>query len=90
MGSCIRTVHGEERVATVEASTGRGVYTVVTTEPYIVVNGIIATPVGGVNPTMAHLYYNLHRLVYAFAPKALLSAQAGLQQAMAVLGSAVL
>jgi hypothetical protein len=53
---------------------GRGVYTVVTGEAYIVVNGIVASPYGGINPTVAHVYYNLHRLAYAVAPRALLLA----------------
>jgi hypothetical protein len=33
-------------------------------EELIVVNGIVATPFGGVNPTLANIYYNLHRLAY--------------------------
>ncbi len=34
-------------------------------EELIVVNGIVATPFGGVNPTLANTYYNLHRVVYS-------------------------
>jgi hypothetical protein len=36
-------------------------------QEYLVVNGIIASPFG-VNHMMGNLYYNIHRLVYAFAP----------------------
>ena len=87
VGSCVRTVAGEEQVVSVSSHAGRGVYTVVTNEPYIVVNGIIATPVGGVNPALAQWYYNLHRLVYAFAPKAVLASQGWLQGAMESVGA---
>ena len=87
VGSCVRTVAGEEQVVSVSSYAGRGVYTVVTNEPYIVVNGIIATPVGGVNPALAQWYYNLHRLVYAFAPKAVLASQGWLQGAMESVGA---
>ena len=45
---------------------GKGIYTVIAMEELIVVNGIIATPYGGINPTLANLYYNLHRLMYTF------------------------
>jgi len=31
------------------------------------VNGVVATPYGGVNPALANAYYNLHRLVYTVA-----------------------
>jgi len=36
--------------------------TVVTTDEYLVVNGIVASPYGGVNHSLAHVYYHLHRL----------------------------
>ena len=46
----------------------KGIYTVIAMEELIVVNGIVATPFGGINPTLANIYYNLHRLVYAVTP----------------------
>ena len=36
-------------------------------EEVIVVNVIVATPFRGVNPTLANIYYNLHRLAYILA-----------------------
>jgi len=36
--------------------------TIVTTDEYLVVNGIVASPYGGVNHHLAHIYYHLHRL----------------------------
>ena len=57
-------------VSTVETVQGKGLYTIVTKEEYVVVNGIIASPFA-VNHMLANLYYNVHRLVYASAPSLL-------------------
>ena len=70
VGDCVMTVSGEERVRSVEIAGGLGVYTIVTKEEFVVVNGIIASPFG-VNHMMANLYYNMHRFVYSIAPKLL-------------------
>ena len=67
IGDCIMTVSGHEKVVEVENVLGEGVYTLVTNEEFIVVNGIIASPFGG-NHMIANLYYNLHRLVYMSYP----------------------
>ena len=64
-GDCVQTVDGREQVASVEKIEGKGIYTVIAMEELIVVNGIVATPFGGINPTLANIYYNLHRLVYS-------------------------
>ena len=61
---CIQTVSGRELVVSVGKIEGKGIYTVIAMEELIVVNGIVATPYGGVNPTLANWYYNLHRLAY--------------------------
>ena len=65
--NCITTLSGEEKVVMTENIKGRGVYTIVTNEEYIVVNGIIASSFG-INHMMANLYYNIHRAAYSFAP----------------------
>ena len=70
MGDCIMTVSGEERVAAVGVVSGQGLYTFVTKEEYVVVNGIIASPFA-VNHVMANLFYNMHRFVHALVPSAL-------------------
>ena len=67
VGDCIMTVSGHEEVAAVEIMSGEGVYTLVTNEEFIVVNGIIASPFGG-NHMIANLYYNVHRLIYMSYP----------------------
>jgi hypothetical protein len=51
---------------------GNGVYTIVTTEEFIIVNGIIASSFGA-NHMMANLYYNIHRFIYALSPSLLTS-----------------
>ena len=67
VGDCIQTVSGEQKVSKVATVRGEGVYTIVTKEEFIVVNGIIASPFG-INHMIANLYYNIHRIAYASAP----------------------
>ena len=64
VGDCVFTVAGPERVVSIDTVGGRGVYTIVAIEELLVVNGVVATPYGGVNPALANVYYNLHRLAY--------------------------
>jgi hypothetical protein len=71
IGNCVQTVSGQEKVTSIEIVKGEGVYTVVTNEEYIIVNGIVASSFGA-NHMMANLYYNIHRFIYAMSP-ALLS-----------------
>ena len=72
VGSCIQTVSGEEKVSMVGTSRGEGVYTIVTKEEFVVVNGIIASPFGA-NHMMANMFYNVHRFVYTVSPMLLAS-----------------
>jgi len=67
VGDCVETVSGRERVVSVGTVAGEGIYTVIAMEELLVVNSIVATPYGGVNPALANVYYNLHRLWYAAA-----------------------
>ena len=55
---------GRERVVSVSTVVGAGIYTAIAMEELLVVNGIVTTPYGGVNPALANVYYNLHRLAY--------------------------
>ena len=61
------TVSGKDKVSTIETVQGKGLYTIVTKEEYVVVNGIIASPFAA-NHMLANLYYNVHRFMYASAP----------------------
>ena len=67
VNDCVMTVSGEDMVSTVETVQGKELYTIVTKEEYVVVNGIIASPFAA-NHMLANLYYNVHRFMYASAP----------------------
>ena len=67
VGDCIMTVSGIEEVSAVETVQGQGLYTIVTKEEYVVVNGIIASPFA-YNHMLANCYYNIHRFFYALLP----------------------
>lgn len=67
VGNCIMTIAGQEKVSSVLSVKGNGLFTVITNEEYIVVNGIIASPFGA-NHMMANLYYNIHRFAFALSP----------------------
>ena len=64
------TLSGKDIVSTTETVQGKGLYTIVTKEEYVVVNGIIASPFAA-NHMLANMYYNVHRFVYATAPSLL-------------------
>lgn len=67
VGDCIMTIAGQEKVSSVLSVKGTGLFTVITNEEYIVVNGIIASPFSA-NHMMANLYYNMHRFAFALYP----------------------
>ena len=82
VGDCVQTVSGREQVVSVGKVEGQGIYTIIAMEELIVVNGIVATPFGGVNPCLANMYYNLHRLAYSlFAGKPIAAAGRWVQSA---------
>jgi Hint module len=60
VGECVMTVSGSEKVVESYTVSGYGIYTVVSMEEFIVVNGIIASPFA-ISHTFANIYYNLHR-----------------------------
>ena len=69
-GDCLRTVDGAEKVVSVSVVDGQGVYSLVTKEEFVVVNGVVASPFAG-NHAAAHAFYNIHRLLYTLAPAVL-------------------
>jgi Hint module len=69
IGSCVHTVLGLEEVVDVKLISMEGVYTVVTREEFVVVNGMVASPFA-ISHTFAHLLYNVHRTIaYSFQLK---------------------
>jgi hypothetical protein len=72
VGDCLRTVDGSDVVAAVTMTTAEGLYTAVTTNEFLVVNGIVASPFA-VTHGLVNAYYNLHRVVSTYFPSALKS-----------------
>ena len=70
--NCVMTVAGKERVSSVETILAEGLYTIVTKEEFVVVNGIIASPFA-YNHLAGNLFYNIHRFLYDAIPCLLLS-----------------
>jgi hypothetical protein len=67
LGDCLRTVDGDDQIASVSNTKSKGLYTAVTTNEFLVVNGVIASPFA-VAHVPAHAFYNIHRALYAVAP----------------------
>ena len=44
VGDCIRTIHGEELIKSIDSQTKYGIYTAITDDAYLIVNGIVASP----------------------------------------------
>jgi hypothetical protein len=64
---CLVTVEGQEQVTAVSSVSGNGIYTVITNEEMVVVNGIIASPFAE-NHAISHAWYNVFRAVYRILP----------------------
>jgi len=60
VNECLKSTSGLDEVVSNGYATGRGVYTVITTEEFIVVNGFVASPFA-VNHFVAHSFYSIHR-----------------------------
>ena len=72
-GMCVRTVSGVEAVVSAELVYGSGLYTVITMEEYIVVDGVIVSPYAAPHK-LAHYAYNAYRMLYLMAPAVMKSA----------------
>jgi len=82
-GGCLRTVDGPETIESAVMTTAEGLYTAVTKNEFIVVNGVLASPFA-VSHTAGHYYYNIHRAIYKVSPSLLTSRAAkALNAAMA-------
>ncbi len=64
---CVRTIDGDEVVVSSLLTYDKGIYTIVTKESYIVVNGVVASPFAG-NHAVANAFYNIHRVLYTMFP----------------------
>ena len=70
---CVRTVSGVEAVVSAELVSGTGLYSVITMEEYIVVNGVIASPYA-LPHRLSHYVFNTYRMLYRIAPTLMKSA----------------
>jgi len=66
-GACLKTVDGNETVESVARVTAKGIYTAVTENEFLVVNGVVASPFA-VAHGITHAFYSLHRTLYKLAP----------------------
>jgi hypothetical protein len=61
-GMCLVSTSGSQSVESVKTVQGHGIYSVVTEEEFVVVNGFVASPFA-VNHAVANAYYNVIRAV---------------------------
>ena len=73
VGDCVRIVSGQEKISSIQEVQGKGVYTVVTEEDFIVVNGVLASPFA-VNHAVPNAFYHIHRTLFWMAPALVKSA----------------
>ena len=66
-GDCLRTVDGDDAVIALSMTKATGIYTAVTTNEFLVVNGIVASPFA-MTHALVNSFYNLHRIVAKFMP----------------------
>lgn len=85
-GDCLRTIDGGEAITSTKLTIASGLYTAVTQNEFLVVNGVIASPFA-VAHGITNAYYNIHRALYKLAPSVLKSP--AVISANALLGSTV-
>jgi hypothetical protein len=73
VGSCVYTVDGSEKIARTSLETSAsGLYTIITTEEFVVVNGIVASPYAK-SHSAGHALYFVHRMIYTLSPALLMN-----------------
>ena len=67
-GDCVVTIDSKEEVVeAIGSHKGRGIYTIITDEDFIIVGGIVASPFA-INHHAANSFYAIHRLLGATWP----------------------
>ena len=72
VGSCLRTIDGLDTVQSTSLTKATGLYTIVTMEDMVVVNGIVASPFA-VSHTIGNAFYSLYRGLYSIVPSLVMS-----------------
>jgi hypothetical protein len=68
VGSCVWTVAGSDRVEYNEVVQGKGIYSIVTELPFVVVSNVVASPFA-INHVAGDSFYELYRLGYRLFPR---------------------
>jgi len=71
-GECVQSVDGVVAIKSISKVKDIGIYTFVTNDEFVVVNGIVASPFA-VNHFVVNKFYNIHRAIYAVSPALLTS-----------------
>lgn len=85
-GDFVSTVSGTESIVAITPVIGRGIFTAVTTNEYIVVNGFVASPFG-TNHKVAHAFYSVHRALYRLFPSAMKASAAAVAPVVEAFGA---
>lgn len=72
VGDCVMTVNGKETVTSSERILEEGIYTIVSGEDLVVVDGIVASPFA-MNHFIPNMFYNIHRYLFSIMPSFLSS-----------------
>lgn len=72
VGDCVQTADGQDAVVAKSQVQEKGIYTVVTENEYVVVNGVVASPFAW-NHAFINKFYSVHRLISAASPEILKS-----------------
>ena len=67
INACVMTVDGQSAVVSNYKVAGNGIYTIVTNEEYVVVNGVVASPFAA-SHAMGNTFYNVYRAMYIYVP----------------------
>jgi len=65
--SCVMTVGGQTAVLSNTKVLATGIYTIVTNEEYVVVNGVVASPFAA-SHFIGNTFYNVYRAMYRYVP----------------------
>jgi len=73
IGTCLETKSGAATVASkTYVTTAAGIYTAVTNNEFLVVDGVVASPFA-ISHALPHAFYHVHRALYATVPSVLKS-----------------
>ena len=67
-GVCVRTIGGVDMVLSIERSFGKGLYTAVVDNEFLVLNGGVIASAYNRNHGMAKAFYSMYRFAYYIAP----------------------